>query len=397
MLKMIDPDQALDLVLVNAHRLPSSLVPLDQAVGLTLGQIIRADRDYPPFARAMMDGFAVLTGDAGQWVEEAGEAVAGDPPELEITPGRCVAIMTGAPCPPGTEAVVPVEDVRQEGGRVLLPETITAGHHIAEQGSEAPKGKTLLQEGSPITPLALGVLASVGRLQVQGIDLPRLAIITTGHELVPLSRKPGPFQIRDSNGPMLAALVRQAGLPDPLVLHADDTEESLVQALSRTADNHIVLLSGGVSMGRYDLVPGALERHGAMIVFHKVSQKPGKPLLFATREEQLIFGLPGNPLSCHFCFHRYVDPAARKLAARPPGPTFQPGRLSAPLEVQVRRHLFVLARAEAGNGHVEITPLLGQGSADLFATTAANAYLRLPPGLHQLPKGEAISFQRIGY
>jgi len=280
---MIDPDEALRLVLEAAVPREPRRVPLVDACGLRLAETIRADRAYPPFDRAMMDGYAVAAADAGSTVEVRGEVAAGDVPGGRVEPGRCVQIMTGAPCPPGTEAVVPREETRRDGGRVTLPRNIQAGQHVAPEGSDCAAGSVILKAGDRVTPLAVAVLASLGRETVVAVPPLSLAVITTGAELVPVGQPVRPGQIRDSNGPMLAAMARDLGIPAPRHLHADDRLATIVHALEETADRDVVLLSGGVSAGNYDLVPHALARHGAEIVFHKVTQKPGKPMLFARR------------------------------------------------------------------------------------------------------------------
>lgn len=398
MLRMIDPDRALELVLSEA---PASgrvaSLPVSEALGLTLAEEVHTDRDYPPFDRAMMDGYAVVAADAGKEVTLTGEVAAGQRPGVVVSPGSCVAVMTGAACPPGTEVVVTNEEVTRAGDRVHLPESLVPGRHVSPRGSECRAGSVVARAGTPLTPLAVAVLTTVGCVRVRVLAPPSVAVITTGDELVPADRLPDEVQIRDSNGPMLAALVQRAGLPAPLMLHAEDEMESLAIALQRAASADLVLLSGGVSAGRYDLVPAAIEAFGATPIFHKVTQKPGKPLLFAKRGDQLLFGMPGNPLSGHLCFSRYVVPVVRRIMGRADEPIRQ-GRLSTTLEVSARRTLFIQARAsfEEGEGEARLTPLLGKGSADIFAGLDANAYLRLPPGEHRLQPGAPVSFQRLG-
>ncbi len=396
MLKMIEPDQALDLVLVNAARRPSSEVRIEDAPGLILAQNVRADRDFPPFPRAMMDGYAARVADGGRTVNVAGEVAAGQTPSVEVTDGACVSIMTGAACPNGTEVVVPVEKTSVDGQGVALPADLKRGKHIAPRGSECPAGSVVMEVGHPLTSLTVAVLAAVGRQRIQAYDLPHMAIISTGSELCPAGQKPGKFQIRDSNGAMLAAQAWCAGLKRPLVLHADDNHESIAAALKQAEEADIVLLSGGVSMGRYDLVPAALKDHGVSFIFHKVTQKPGKPLLFGKQGERLFFGLPGNPLSSHFCFHRYVAPAARKMAGRLAEEPFVPAALTRPLTVKGSRTLFLLGRARTHGDRLEVQPLTGKGSADLFSGQLANGYFRLEPGEQDLRPGDEVPFQFMG-
>ncbi len=404
--KLIDPDQALACVLEHAAVARARTVALARAVGLVLAREVRADRDYPPFDRAMMDGYAVRAEDAGRTLPVAGLVPAGDArpgagrPRVE--PGLAVEIMTGAACPEGTEAVVMKEKVRREGDRVTLPERIRVGDHVAARGSECAAGQSLLASGEPLTPLAVAVLATVGLHEVDVIPEPSLAAITTGDELARPGEVPGPTQIRDSNGPMLLAQARRAGLSRCRELHAADSLASLAAVLAECEDTDLVILTGGVSAGRFDLVPEAVVAWGAEVLFHKVSQKPGKPILFARRERaaagaQLIFGLPGNPLSTHFGFHRYVLPAIRRrMGWRSVLPEAAHGRLAAPLVIGADRTLFVPLRVEPEGRAYAATPLRGEGSADIFATFRANAYLRLPPGEHALDADTEVDFEWMG-
>ncbi len=396
MLKLIDPDQALELVL--GHALPArvKILPVPEAHGLSLAEEIFADRDYPPFSRAMMDGYAVTAADAGKTVELVGEVAAGQETRFQVSSGRCVSIMTGAACPEGTEAVVKIEDTQLERQRVTLPASITMGQHIAPKGSECARGATALVQGGSLTPLSISVLAAVGRQEVKVLAPPAVAIITTGNELARGGAELRRVQIRDTNGPMLAALARQAGVRAVELARAEDTPESLAAALGLTKDVDLVLITGGVSAGKYDLVPGALAQHGAELIFHKVTQKPGKPLLFGKRDRQLIFGLPGNPLSCHFCWHRYVRPAARQMMGLPPEVVQETGTLESALQVRCTRTLFTLAHVSRRSGRWGVAPRIGQGSADIFSGAIANAFIRLEPGEHKLERGTTVAFQRMG-
>jgi molybdopterin molybdotransferase len=346
-----------------------------------------------------MDGYAVRTADAGRTVRVVGEVAAGQDVKTEVVAGQCLEIMTGAPCPPGTEAVVKKEQTQRDGNRVVLAGKISSGQNIAPRGSECEAGRVVLRSGETITPLAAAVLASFGLETVRVIPRPSLAIITTGAELIPAGRRPGPGQIRDSNGPMLQAMACELGSEGPPHLHAEDRLEAILQALERVAERDIVLLSGGVSVGKYDLVPDALEGYGAQRVFHQVAQKPGKPLLLARKGSQLIFGLPGNPLSCHFCFHRYVAAAIRQMEGKTPVPDPVSGRLAAPVRPRRGRTFFVLALAERlhqASTDWEIRPLPGASSADMFACCGANCYLEVPPGDVEIPAGKVLRFAWLG-
>lgn len=397
MLKMIDPDRALELVLEAAVPAREAIeVPLAAASGLVLAADVTADRDYPPFDRAMMDGYAIQLADAGRTARVAHEARAGHASEEAVTPGRCAGISTGAPCPPGTEAVAIREEVQREGDEVRLPLTVRRDQHIVRRGAEAAQGAVVLEAGTEVTPLVIAVLAAVGRGSVAVWRAPRLALITTGDELARGGAAPGAAQIRDTNGPMLVALARGSGIAEVLALGAQDDAASLAAALEQAAGADVIALTGGVSAGRYDLVPDALRALGAEAVFHKVTQKPGKPLLFARRGRQLIFGVPGNPVSAHFCFVRYAAPVLRRLAGRIPAVLRGVGRLGEPFAVHEKRTVFAPARvARREDGYV-VKALATQGSADIFSAARANAYLRLPPGGAELPAGARVSFELFG-
>jgi molybdenum cofactor synthesis domain-containing protein len=395
---MISPDEALELVLREARACPPRAVPLGEACGLRLAEAVVAEGPFPPFARALRDGFAVRAADAGKTVQIAGEVAAGEVTAASVVEGICLEIMTGAACPAGTEAVVPKEEVSREGDRVTLPETISPCQHIAQPGSECRAGQIVLEPGATITPLAVAVLASLGRKEVRVVPRPSLAVITTGGELVGPGEEPAWGQIRDSNGPMLAAMARNLGLSPSPHLHAADREESILATLQETAAYDVVVLTGGVSVGRYDLVPEGLKTYGAEIVFHRVSQRPGRPLLLARKGARLLFGLPGNPLGVHFCFHRYVTAAVRQMEGKPAAAEPCLGRLTAPVEHRGRRTYFVTARAERGGppgDEWRVHPLPGVTSADVFTPCGANCYAELPPGEEVVPAGAVVSFTWI--
>ncbi|MFH0902167.1 MAG: molybdopterin molybdotransferase MoeA [Pseudomonadota bacterium] len=412
--RYIDPDRALALVLEHTPPGRSVTVPLADALGLTLAEEIRADRDFPPFDRAMMDGYAVNVRDAGLVVEVVAAASAGTGSPTAVAEGRAVEIMTGAPCPPGTQAVVMREEIRPAartaaapssedaaawpplaaGRKVLLPPAVETDQYVTRRGSECQAGSVALPIGTTVTAIPIGIIAACGRTTVKVLGRPSLAVVVTGDEIVRPGETRRPEQIHDSNGPMLAAAARLVGLTETeiSVSWAADSLEALEQTIDSTASTDVLILSGGVSAGRHDLVPQALERCGATIVFHKVAQKPGKPLLFARRGGQVVFGLPGNPVSGHMCFHRYVVPALHRMMGRPPIKRQSHGVLCAPLTISSERALFVPAVAEESTT-VRLRPLPHRSSADILAVAPANAYLRLPPGQHDLAAGQTVSFE----
>ncbi len=392
---MINPDEALELVIRAAAPLSTADVALPDACGLVLAEEIAADRDYPPFARAMMDGFAVRLADRGKSVPIAGEVAAGSVWPGELVDGQCVEILTGAPCPRGAEAVAAKEHVLREGSLVTLPDALRPQQNIAPQGSDCRQGQRVLNVGQVVSSMAVGTIAAFGRTHVRVTPRPSLTIITTGEELALAGQALRPGQIRNSNGPMLSAMAKEHGLAPPRQLSAVDRLEATLEALQTAADSNIIVFSGGVSVGTYDFVPRAVEKCGAETIFHGVKQKPGKPILFARRGQQLIFGLPGNPLSCHFGFHRYVSAAIRKMSGLDGLAGVFRGELTARIETKGDRVNFLPAHAEAAAGSAcgsRLEPLAGASSADIFQSCGANCYLELPAGARVYEAGESIVF-----
>ncbi len=391
--KMVDPDEALEMVLAAAKPMAPARVPIEDAAGLVLAEEIAADRPYPPFDRVMMDGYAVRLADAGKKVQVGGEVRAGGAGTVEVAPGRAVRVMTGAPCPPGTETVVPVEEVEESGAEVMLPGGLEPGRHIAPMGRECGQGEVVAPKGWEVTPLVVANLAAYGYTGIGVIPPPMCALVTTGDEIVRWGSAPAAHQIRNANAPMLAVQLRAAGVRKILRGHAGDSMGQLRAMMAYTGQADVVVISGGVSMGAYDMVPDALRGHGVEVHFHKVSQKPGKPLLFGSKGGRLYFGLPGNPLACHVCLHRYVVPAVRKMMGRPERACAVRGRLAAPLAKNGARTLFQLCSTEWDGRQWTVTPLAGRGSADIHAAARANSCVRLKPGAPSLACGVEVEAQ----
>jgi len=393
---MIKPEKALAAVLDRAEAMPVVERDVNTSVlGHVTAENVRADGHYPSFDRALMDGFAVCVSDAGHTVSIIGEAAAGSMFRGSIKKGTCVEIMTGAPCPEGTGAVVMLEDTNRDGKNVVLPRDIPMGANFTPMGSEAEKDQVVVADGTRISPLTLAALALLGRKSVKVFDYPSMAVITTGNEVLVKEEEPrGPF-IRNSNGPMLLAMAHEIGIQDVAHFHCRDNAESLAETFEKAGDRDITVTTGGVSAGKYDLVPGAMERFGATPVFHKVGQKPGKPLFFAAKGRRLFFGLPGTPLGTHQNFHRYVSAAVRKMTGLDSRRPVHTGRLSEPVQLKGGRFKYLLARVESDGEEFLVKPLF-RGSSNLCAVPDANAYILTGGGGHRLEAGEEVQFEWTG-
>jgi len=391
----LDVDRALEQVLARARPLGVETVPLASARGRVLAADVLADRDSPPFDRSAMDGWAVRAEDvaaAPRTLPVTGQIRAGVEPPGPLRPGSAVQVMTGAPVPAGATAVLPVERSRSGGeGLVELLEAPVAGAHIARRGSEVRAGDRVLESGQWLGPAQLGVLAAFGVASVAVGRRPRVAYLVTGDELVAVDATPRGAQIRNSNGPVLEHQIREAG-GDPSSLGvAPDDLEATAAALARGLDADVLVVSGGVSAGVYDLVEEALARFGVQVVFDRVAVKPGAPLVFGHRGGCLVFGLPGNPVSAQVTFELFVRPAilalqGARLLTRPR----LEAELLGPLRNRSKRRAFLPVRLRFEAGRALVEPIPSRGSADLVAHARANALAILGAERLEAAAGERV-------
>lgn len=404
---MLSMNDALALVLERAKPLPAVDCDLGSALGLTLAGDVFADADQPPFDKALVDGFAVRSGDlvAPPFRLDLGQTIlAGQTPQRPLGPRQAATITTGAPLPPGADAVVMHERTRRIGDAIEIEEhEIHPGLNRLPQGKVYRAGDRLLTAGARINPAALGVLAAVGAARVRVLPRPRVAIVPTGDELVDFRKAPGPGRIRNSNAIMLGGLVDGLSSQTWTSPILGDEPEALKDGLRPALDFDVVLVMGGVSAGQKDLVPDTLQALNIEPIFHKVRIKPGKPLWFGVgppkgdRPGPLVFGLPGNPLSVLVNFLVFVRPVLRVLAGCSPSAE---DRIEARLASRVSHrdtlttHLpaRILRDGPTSGGPLQVEPVEWSGSADLLSAAIADGFLILPEGRGTYEAGEIVGF-----
>ena len=392
---MIRVAEALEILRRACPAGPSEPVALAEAAGRFLARPIVADEDWPPFDTSAMDGYAVRVADLASKTslrERSGLVAAGDRPPGRLEAGEAVRVMTGAPIPEGTEAIVPVEDARRENGRVFAKAVPDAGDHVRRRGESIAAGTVLLERGQRISAAGVALAAFAGADPVQAHRRPRITIAVTGNELVPVSTKPGPGQLRDSNGPMLAALCRATGRSAAMRPAVAD-EDGAVARLFREAgrDEDVLVTSGGVSAGDLDLLPAEAERAGFEILFHGVAVRPGKPVAVGRRGKTFWFGLPGNPVSASVGFHLFVRYALDGLeGAASPGPERRRARLARDIATRGKRETYRDGVLEDVDGELRVEPLRSLGSHDFAAHSRANVLIRIPAEADRLAAGSLV-------
>lgn len=391
-------EQALAVVReeVSAVRLDpqTETLPLHQVQGRVLAEDVVADRDYPPFHRATRDGYAVCSADlstALTVLDCCGEVHAGQHFKGKVGHGQCVEIMTGAPLPPGTDAVVMLEYARALDSRVEVQRAVQPWENVVRQGSEAPAQGVVIRRGRRLGAGEMGLLASVGMARVRVFCQPRVAIFPTGDEIVPIDRLPEWFQVRNSNAVTLAAQIAAAGGVPVEFPVAPDQKPALCQLVQEGLEADLLLFSGGVSMGKYDFVEQVLQELGAKFFFQSVAIRPGKPLVFGRVREKFFFGLPGNPVSTYVTFELFARPALGLLqGAEFECPVFLRARLAKPLRQRTGLTAFMPARV-ALEATDPVVNLIGwQGSGDLVGVAAANCFLMIHPQQTDLAAGDWV-------
>ena len=392
---LIDIATARDRVLSAVRPLGIEPVPVGDALGRVLAADLSAEDDLPPFDSSAMDGYAVIAGPAGE-LEVVDESRAGHPAERALSGGQAIVISTGAPIPEGADAVVPVERVEVNDGRVSVPET-QAGANVRHAGDDVRRGQPVLSAGTLLGPAELAVAASLGHSELPVGLRPRVVVLATGDELVEAGRPLGPGQIRNSNTVALAAQAAAAGaevVGSEIVRDTlEDTKGALRSALER-AD--VVCVSGGVSVGPHDHVKPALADLGVEERFWRVALKPGKPTWFGTRDGKLVFGLPGNPVSAMVTFHLFARPALRALAGARPDDTRATAVLDEALRRNAGRDEVVRCRLRAADDGWHVSPTRDdQSSHVLTSMLAAEAFALIEAGEGSVEAGERVPIELL--
>ncbi len=377
---MISVFQAESIVLNSAKLLPTVSIPLKEAVGRFLREDIYSDRDQPPFDKAVMDGFAINTAtyDKGtrEFVIEKVIAAGDKPYKLKET-AHCAQIMTGAVVPGGVNTIIPVEQTHRYGDMVTLKDwtLVKPKQNIRFKASDAKKGQLLIKAGRILEAPHIGILASVGKVMVKVSMQPKIAIISNGDELVDIHKKPQDYQTRTSNSYALKALLDSSNLADSQIFHYSDNKANLLKGIGKNLkDFDILVLSGGVSMGEFDYIPEVLKTLKVKMLFHKIAQKPGKPLWFGkTNGGKAVFALPGNPVSTQICAYRYLIPHLKKAAGFKMHQEYAT-LLSVP-KVDTDLTSFIPVQMNEKNGIRYAQAIVTGGSGDFSALAQADGFI----------------------
>jgi len=372
-------------------------IDLLHAFGRVLAESLIADRDFPAFPRATRDGYAVRSADLKQVpssLNVIGEIKAGVLPKdlpVKLNSGEAVAIMTGAPVPPCADSVVMVEYTTPSGNRVEISRRVNSGENVVASGAEARRGDVLLQPGIRLDAAAIAIAASVGKTKLGVYLRPQVAVLSTGDEVVDIHLQPGPNQIRNSNSYSLAAQVIAAGADPVLLPVAPDEPARLKELIVQGLQSDLLLLTGGVSMGKYDLVEQVLATMKAQFFFTGAQIQPGRPIVFGRVAGKYFFGLPGNPVSTMVTFELFAKPVIEALGGMSPQKlVFVHARLKAEAKTKTGLKRFLPAVLSGEFEKAEVELVRWQGSGDIAATARSNCYIVIPPDRERIAAGEWV-------
>jgi len=385
-------EEARALVLERVQPLGAESVPLSAAAGRVLARAVAAPVDLPPFDSSAMDGFALRAADTPGRLAVVAQSAAGRPAATGVGAGEAAPISTGAVVPGGADAVIPVEQTESDGGAVVV-EAVVRGDNIRPRGGDIRAGDVVAEAGTRLSSWLIGALAAVGLAEIECARRPRVALLATGTELRRPGEPLGPGEIYEANSVLLGALLGEAGAEVEGLDQVADDEEATRIALERGLDLDVLVTSGGVSVGRHDLVRRALAELGVEEVFWRVAVRPGKPVVFGVRGRTLVFGLPGNPVSSLVGFELFVRPALLALQGdTDPGPRWLPGRLGGPVRRSRERDQLVRARRRVEGEAVVLDPVAGDESHMIARAARADALVLVARGGGELPAGSPVAY-----
>ena len=402
-MSMIQVQEALDKILTKIQFKGVEKVSLDQALGRVMAEDVVSRINNPPLDNSAMDGYAVIAGDIQSATPEnpvklemVEEIAAGYTAKGTLKPGQTMRIMTGAPIPPGADAVLMQEDTQKDGDSILCLDRADVEENIRRAGEDIKIGESVLKKGTTLSPAHIGMLAVIGRSQIAVGQRPTVAILSTGDEILELDETPEGPQIFNSNGHMLAAQIKSAGGIPVYLGIAKDTEEDLMEKFAWALKADIVVSSGGVSVGDYDLVKSTLQKMGQEMLFWKVAMKPGKPLAFGRIGKTPIFGLPGNPVSSFVSFEQFVRPSLRKvLGCSDLSHKTVQAKLTRTINKKPGRLHFLSSIVSWADGEYTVTPAGEQGSGILKSAANANGLLIFPLEAEEIKQGQEVAVQLL--
>jgi molybdopterin molybdotransferase len=402
-MSMIQVHEALDKILSKIKLKGVEKVPLDQALGRVLAEDVISRINNPPLDNSAMDGYALIAEDIQSAspekpvkLEVVEEIAAGYTAKGILKPGQAMRIMTGAPIPSGANAVLMQEDTQKDGESILCLDKADVEENIRQAGEDVKIGEEVIKKGTTLSPAHIGMMAVVGRSQIAVGQRPVVSILSTGDEILELDETPQGPQIFNSNGHMLAAQIKSSGAIPIYLGIAKDTEKDLMEKFEWALQADIVVSSGGVSVGDYDLVKSSLQKMGQDMLFWKVAMKPGKPLAFGRIGETPIFGLPGNPVSSFVSFEQFVRPSLRKaLGCSDLSHKTVQAKLTRTIHKKPGRLHFLSAIVSWSNGEYTVTPAGEQGSGILKSAANANGLLIFPLEADEIQQGQEVAVQLL--
>jgi molybdopterin molybdotransferase len=393
---LLSLEEAQRRILERVVRLPDEQVALDDVAGRVTAADVESQVDLPPFDSSAMDGFALRSADTPGRLPVVERIAAGRPAARALAAGEAMGIATGAAIPDGADAVIPIEDVVDDGNEIEIVERVERGADVRPRGGDLRAGQVVVSGGMRLGPAQVGALAAAGVAHIPATRRPRAAVLSTGTELRPPGTKLEPGQIYEANGVLLAAQLATAGAEVERLEPVADDEAAHRVALKVGLEADVLVSSGGVSVGPHDLVRSVGGKLGVEEVLWGVAVKPGKPLSFGVRGRTLVFGLPGNPVSCLVCFELFVRPAVLALQGlAEPLPRFEPGRLAKSVRPNKARTELMRARSRVVDGEVELEAVSGQESHMIARAAGADTLIIVPAGSDELAAGSPISYLRL--